>query len=163
MNRPNLMIMVVATPAGVEAVQALTAEGINVTITLMFSLDHYEAVANAYINGLKKCHDPARVASVASVFRRRVDAQVDAILQTIVTAEALALRGKTAIVNAKVVYRRFTEIFHGELFMPLKRRGARVQRQLWASTGTRNPQYRGVMHLEELIGSETVTTIPPSR
>ena len=92
-----------------------------------------------------------------------MDAKVDAILQTIGTAEALALRGKTAIVKAKVVYRRFTEILHGELFMPLKCRGAPVQRQLWASTGTRNPQYRGVMYLEELIGSETVTTIPTSR
>ena len=87
-----------------------------------------------------------------------MDAKVDAILQTIGTAEALALRGKTAIVKAKVVYRRFTEILHGEVFIRLKRRRARVQRPLWASTGTKNPQNRDVMHLEELIGSETVTT-----
>ena len=159
-SRPNLMIKVVATPDGVDAVEALIADGINVNITLMFSLDHYEAVANAYIKGVEKCREPARVASVASFFVSRVDAQVDAILEQIGTANALALRGRIAIANAKMVYRRFTEIFHGTPFMRLKQYGARVQRPLWASTGTKNPQYRDVLYVEELIGSETVTTVP---
>jgi transaldolase len=159
-NRPNLMIKVVATPDGVDAVEALIADGINVNITLMFSLEHYEAVADAYIRGLEKCREPAPVASVASFFVSRVDAKVDAILEQIGTAEALALRGRIAIANAKMVYRRFTEIFHDKRFMRLKQYGARVQRPLWASTGTKDPRYRDVMYVEELIGSETVMTVP---
>jgi transaldolase len=126
----------------------------------MFSLDHYDAVADAYIRGVEKCREPARVASVASFFVSRVDAHVDAILEQIGTAKALALRGKIAIANAKMVYRRFTEIFHGKPFRRLKECGGRVQRLLWASTGTKNDRYRDVMYLEELIGSETVTTVP---
>jgi transaldolase len=161
-NRPNLMIKVAATPDGISAVEDLIAEGINVNITLMFSLDHYEAVAYAYIRGLAKCRYPARVASVASFFVSRVDTQVDARLEAIGTADALALKGRIADANAKLVYRRFIEVFHGELFVPLKQLGARVQRPLWASTGTKNPQYRDVMYVEELIGADTVTTIAPA-
>jgi transaldolase len=161
-NRPNLMIKVVATPEGDRAVEALIAEGININITLMFSLDHYEAVANAYIRGLQQCREPARVASVASFFVSRVDTQVDRALEAIGTADALALRGKIAIANAKMVYRRFSEIFYGAPFAALKQRGARVQRPLWASTGTKNPNYRDVLYVEELIGPDTVTTIPPA-
>ena len=161
-NRPNLMIKVVATPEGVRAVEALIAEGININITLMFSLDHYEAVANAYIRGLQQCREPARVASVASFFVSRVDTRVDRALEAIGTADALALRGTIAIANAKMVYRRFTEIFYGAPFAALKQRGARVQRPLWASTGVKNPNYRDVLYVEDLIGPDTVTTIPPA-
>jgi transaldolase len=161
-NRPNLMVKVVATPDGVRAVEALIAEGINVNITLMFSLDHYEAVANAYVKGLQQCREPSRVASVASFFVSRVDTKIDRALEKIGTAEALALRGDIAIANAKIVYSRFTEIFYGAPFATLKERGCRVQRPLWASTGVKNPSYRDVMYVEELIGPDTVTTIPPA-
>lgn len=161
-NRPNLMIKVVATREGIEAVEALIADGVNINITLMFSLDHYEAVANAYIKGLQQCREPGRVASVASFFVSRVDTQVDRALDAIGTADALALRGKIAIANAKMVYRRFEEIFHGAPFAALKQRGARVQRPLWASTGVKNPNYSDVLYVEELIGPETVNTIPPA-
>jgi transaldolase len=161
-NRPNLMVKVVATSDGVRAVEALIAEGININITLMFSLDHYEAVANAYIRGLAQCLEPSRVASVASFFVSRVDTKVDRALEAIGTADALALRGAIAIANAKMVYRRFKEIFHGAPFATLRERGGRVQRPLWASTGVKNPKYRDVLYVEELIGPQTVTTIPPA-
>jgi transaldolase len=161
-NRPNLMIKVVATADGVRAVEALIAEGININITLMFSLNHYESVANAYIRGLRQCREPSRVASVASFFVSRVDTKIDRALEEIGTAKALALRGAVAIANAKVVYNRFTEIFYGAPFATLKERGCRVQRPLWASTGVKNPRYRDVMYVEELIGPDTVTTIPPA-
>lgn len=161
-NRPNLMIKVVATPDGVRAVEALIAEKININITLMFSLDHYEVVANAYIRGLQRCHEPAKVASVASFFVSRVDAQADRSLEVIGTADSLALRGKIAVANAKMVYRRFREIFYAAPFTALMERGARVQRPLWASTGVKNREYRDVLYVEELIGPDTVTTLPPA-
>jgi len=161
-NRLNLMIKVVATPDGVDAVEALIAEGINVNITLMFSLDHYEAVANAYIRGLQQCREPARVVSVASFFVSRVDTEIDRALEAVGTTEALALRGKIAIANAKIVYRRFAEIFYGAPFAAPRQRGARVQRPLWASTGVKNPEYRDVRYVEELIGPDTVNTLPPA-
>lgn len=161
-GRSNLMIKVPATPAGIPAIEALIAEGINVNITLMFSLSHYEAVARAYLTGLSRSPDPHRVASVASFFVSRVDTVVDHALERIGTSEALALRGKGAIANAKAVYRRFREIFSGEPFATLRRRGARVQRPLWASTGTKNPAYSDVLYVEELIGPDTVNTVPPA-
>ncbi|MBI4483730.1 MAG: bifunctional transaldolase/phosoglucose isomerase [Acidobacteria bacterium] len=160
--RPNLMIKVPATPEGIPAIETLLAEGININITLMFSLSHYEAVAYAYIRGLERHSDPSRMASVASFFVSRVDTMVDRALEAIGTPEALALRGKIAIANARMAYRRFQEIFHGEPFAALRRRGARVQRPLWASTGTKNPAYSDVLYVEELIGPETVNTVPPS-
>jgi transaldolase len=155
------MIKVVATSEGIAAVEALISEGINVNITLMFSLRHYEAVANAYLRGLERCREPGKVGSVASFFVSRVDTEADRALEAIGTADALALRGKVAIANAKMAYRRFREIFHGEPFRTLRRRGAHVQRPLWASTSTKNPNYRDVMYIEELIGPDTVNTIPP--
>ena len=160
-NRPNLMIKVVATKDGVAAVEALIAEGLNINITLIFSLHHYEAVAGAYIRGLQRCASPERVASVASFFVSRVDTQVDKALDAIGSPQALALRGNIAIANAKAMYRRFKEIFDGEEFAALRRRGARVQRPLWASTGTKNPRYSDVLYVEELIGPDTVNTLPP--
>ncbi|HEX9444290.1 MAG TPA: transaldolase, partial [Candidatus Binatia bacterium] len=129
-DRPNVMIKVPATPAGIPAIEELTAEGININITLMFSMSHYEAVAAAYIRGLERAENPGRVSSVASFFVSRVDTVVDAALEKIGAPEALALRGKIAIANSKAVYRRFEEIFHGEGFAALKSRGGRVQRPL---------------------------------
>ena len=115
-NRPNLMIKVVATTEGIQAVAALIADGINVNITLMFSLSHYEAVARAYIRGLAALSKPEKITSVASFFVSRVDSQVDRALETAGSPEALALRGKIAIANSKRVYRRFREIFYGDGF-----------------------------------------------
>ncbi len=160
-NRPNLMVKVPATPAGIPAIEALIAEGININVTLMFSMSHYEAVARAYVKGLERCANPAKVASVASFFVSRVDTVVDKALENIATPAAHALLGKIAIANSKVVYRRFLEIFHGEGFAALRQRGARVQRPLWASTGTKNPAYSDVLYVENLIGAETVNTLPP--
>jgi transaldolase len=159
-SRPNLMIKVVATPEGVKAVETLISEGINVNITLMFSMRHYEAVTSAYVRGLERCSRPERVASVASFFVSRVDTQVDKALEANGSSEALALGGRIAIANARLVYRRFGEIFHGDTFSTLRNRGARVQRPLWASTSTKNPHYRDVLYVEELIGPETVNTLP---
>lgn len=159
-NRPNLMIKVVATKEGIQAVEELIAAGINVNITLMFSMGHYEAVARAYIRGLQRCSEPAKIASVASFFVSRVDSQVDRALEALGSPEALALRGKIAIANSKKVYQRFREIFHGDDFSMLRKRGAHVQRPLWASTSTKNPSYRDVLYVEELIGPDTVNTLP---
>jgi transaldolase / glucose-6-phosphate isomerase len=160
-DRPNVMIKVPATPAGIPAIEQLIADGLSINITLMFSMSHYEAVARAYIKGLERCATPAKVASVASFFVSRVDTMVDKELEKNGTAEAKALLGKIAIANSKVVYRRFMEIFHGEGFAALRSRGARVQRPLWASTGTKNPAYSDVLYVENLIGPETVNTLPP--
>jgi len=161
-NRPNLMVKIPSTVQGFQAVEALIAEGININITLMFSLAHYEAVAQAYLRGLKRTANPHRVSSVASFFVSRVDTEVDRALEAIGTPEALALRGKIAIANAKVVYRRFREIFLGTPFEEFRRRGARLQRPLWASTGTKNPAFSDVLYVEELIGPHTINTIPPA-
>jgi len=160
-GRPNLMVKVPATPEGIPAIEQLIADGLNINVTLMFSMADYEAVARAYINGLERCDEPSKVASVASFFVSRVDTLVDKELAKLATPEASALCGKIAIANSKVVYRRFMEIFHGEGFASLRQRGARVQRPLWASTGTKNPAYSDVLYVENLIGPETVNTLPP--
>jgi transaldolase len=160
--RPNVMIKVPATIEGIPAVEVLTAEGINVNITLMFSLEHYEAVAQAYLRGIDRHPDPHRVVSVASVFVSRLDTVADRLLEAIGSPEALSLRGRIAIANAKRVYRRFREMFYGETFAALKRRGVRVQRPLWASTGTKNPSYSDVLYVESLIGPDTIMTVPPA-
>jgi transaldolase len=159
-DRPNLMIKVPATPEGIPAIEGLIADGINVNATLMFSLADYEAVATAYIRGLEASANPATVASVASFFVSRVDTKVDAQLEAIGSPQALALRGKAAIANAKLAYRRFEELFGSEVFAALSSRGAKVQRPLWASTSTKNPAYRDVIYVEELIGPDTVNTLP---
>ena len=137
-DRPNLMIKVPATSEGVPAVETLISEGINVNVTLLFSLGHYEAVAQAYLRGLEKTPDPARVASVASFFVSRVDTAVDRRLETIGTAKALGFRGAVAVANAKLAYRRYQELFENDDFAALRKQGARPQRVLWASTGTKN-------------------------
>ncbi|MBI2815955.1 MAG: bifunctional transaldolase/phosoglucose isomerase [Acidobacteria bacterium] len=162
LDRLNVMVKVPATAQGFPAIEALIGEGINVNITLMFTLEHYEAVVGAYLRGLERNPHPSRVSSVASFFVSRVDTMVDRALEAIGTPEAVALRGKAAVANAKRVYRRFQDIFSSTRFTALRERGARVQKPLWASTGTKNPAYSDVMYVEELIGRDTVTTVPPS-
>lgn len=161
-DRPNLMIKVPATKEGIPAIEELIANGVNVNITLIFSLSHYEAVAQAYIRGLRRASRPEAVSSVASFFVSRVDRKVDHILDAIDSEEAMALRGKAAIANAKMAYKRFKEIFYGEAFQTLREKGWRIQRPLWASTSTKDPRYSDVLYVENLIGSDTVNTIPPS-
>jgi transaldolase/transaldolase/glucose-6-phosphate isomerase len=160
-DRPNLMIKVPATPEGIPAVEELTAAGINVNATLMFSLGHYEAVASAYLRGAERASDPSTLASVASFFVSRVDTYADEALSAIGSSEALELRGTLAVANAKAAYARYLQIFEGEPFSDLAARGTRPQRVLWASTSTKNPEYRDVMYVEDLIGPNTVNTAPP--
>jgi len=161
-ERPNLMIKVPATAEGMPAIEDLLAAGINVNVTLMFSLAHYEAVAEAYLRGVGRASQPERVASVASFFVSRVDSKVDALLEQHGSPEALALRGRIGIANCKAAYARYQQLFEGEPFAALAARGARPQRVLWASTSTKNAAYRDVMYVEELVGPNTVNTIPPA-
>lgn len=164
-NRPNLMIKIPATPEGIPAIEQVISEGINVNVTLMFNMAHYDAVAGAYIKGLQRLVEaggnPSKVASVASFFISRVDARVDAKLKEMATDAASALVGKVAIANGKVVYKRYQEIFHGETFAQLKAVGAVPQRVLWASTGTKDPSFPDTLYVDTLIGPETVNTMPP--
>ncbi|NPV08125.1 MAG: transaldolase [Anaerolineae bacterium] len=161
-DRPNLMVKVPATAAGIPAIRTLIAEGININVTLMFSLAHYDAVAEAYISGLEdlaeRGGDLARVASVASFFVSRVDTAVDRELERIGNTD---LQGKIAVANARLAYARFRETFSGERWERLAGRGARVQRPLWGSTSTKNPSYPDTKYVDELIGPNTVNTIPP--
>ena len=161
-ERLNVMIKVPATAAGVSAVEQLTAQGINVNITLMFSLEHYEAVAGAYLRGSSSRHGRSYVSSVASIFVSRLDAAVDPVLDRIGTPEAGRLRGRIALANARRIYRRFLEIFHGPRFGDLRRHGTRMQRPLWASTGTKDRAYSDVLYVEQLIAPDTITTVPPA-
>jgi transaldolase len=158
-DRPNVMIKVPGTEEGVPAVEELTALGLNVNITLLFSVELYEKMALAYIRGLERRqhvgHPVDRIASVASFFVSRVDTAVDSKLP-----EGSPLRGKVAIGNAKRAYDRFRQLFSGEQWESLASAGARVQRPLWASTGTKNAAYSDVLYLEELVGPDTVTTVP---
>jgi len=164
-NRPNLMIKVPGTKAGVQAFEDLTAAGVNVNVTLLFSVQRYLEIAKAYIRGLERRAaaggDIANIASVASFFVSRVDSEVDKALDTNGSDAALALKGKIAIANAKVAYGHFVNLFGSPQFAKLRDQGARPQRLLWASTGTKNPDYSDVLYVEELIGPETVNTLPP--
>jgi len=163
-SRPNLLVKIPATAAGLPAIEAAIAEGISINITLMFSVEVYRAVARAYIAGLRRRlatgGEIDRIASVASFFVSRVDTKVDKALDAIGTDAALALRGRAAIANAKLAYAAYGEIFGGDEFADLRAAGARVQRCLWASTSTKNPTYRDVLYAEELIGPDTVDTLP---
>jgi len=161
-DRLNLMIKVPATNEGIPAIESLLAEGININITLMFSIHHYEAVAQAYLRALEKMEEPGRISSVASFFVSRITKAVDQALDELGTEEAKALKGKIAVANAKATYQRFREIFHGEPFQEWREAGTRVQRVLWGSTSTKNPDYSDVLYVEELIGPETVNTMPPA-
>jgi transaldolase len=160
-DRPNIMVKVPATSEGIPATEQLISEGININITLMFSMKHYEDVSRAYIRGIEKLDNPHRVASVASFFVSRVDTYVDRELEKIGTQRGLGLKGEAAIANSKLVYRRFREVFLGQPFAGQMRRGARIQRVLWGSTSTKNPSYSDVKYVEGLIGPYTVNTMPP--
>jgi len=160
-DRRNLMIKVPATPEGIPAIEELTAAGVNVNATLMFSMADYEGVAQAFVRGARRASDPALLASVASFFVSRVDASTDAALERVGTERAAAYLGQAAIANAKLAYRRYQEIFEGDEFAALEAIGTRPQRVLWASTSTKNPEYHDVMYVEELIGPQTVNTAPP--
>ncbi len=169
LDRPNVMVKVPATPGGIPAVRRLIAEGININVTLVFSLQAYRQVMEAYVAGLEELArnggGVSSVASVASFFVSRVDTAVDALLEERIRLGEEKLRdllGKVAIANAKVAYREFMDLFGGERFVALEGRGARVQRPLWASTGTKNPAYSDVLYLESLIGAHTVNTVPPA-
>ena len=159
--RPNLMIKVPATREGLPAIERLIAGGINVNATLLFSVSRYQAVAEAYLRGLALNPEPGRVASVASFFVSRIDTKVDKLLDEIGTPQALRLRGRIAVASAKAAYSRFKVLSLTEAFARQQARGARLQRPLWASTGTKNPQYSDVLYVEGLIGANTVTTLPP--
>ncbi len=161
-DRPNLMIKVPATPEGFPAVEELIASGINVNVTLMFSLADYENTAQAYLGGVARSQDPTSVASVASFFVSRVDANTDAALENQGSDEALALRGRAAVANAKLAYRRYREVFEGPAFAAAAQKGVRPQRPLWASTSTKNPEYRDLLYVDTLIGPNTVNTMPPA-
>ncbi len=170
-SRPNVMVKVPATPEGLPAIKTLIAEGININVTLLFARDAYEAVANAYLEGLEARDRNggaiARVASVASFFVSRIDSAVDALLAEKLkhatgeeAARLTGLQGKVAIANAKLAYRSYQQIFAGPRWDALAKKGAQTQRVLWASTGTKNPHYRDVLYVEELIGPATVNTMP---
>ena len=164
-DRPNLMIKVPGTSEGVKAFEALTSLGVNVNVTLLFSVARYKEIAQAYIRGLERRvangHSISRIASVASFFVSRVDNSADAALAENGSEAAKALLGKIAIANAKVAYGHFVNLFGSDQFSKLKEKGARPQRLLWASTGTKNPAYSDVIYVEELIGPDTVNTLPP--
>jgi len=164
-NRPNVMIKVPATPEGVEAFHELTEDGININVTLMFSLEQYDQIAEAYISALEKraanVYSLKQIASVASIFVSRLDTKVDRMLAAYNSPKAEALRGRIAIVNAKMVYQHFKEAFLSERWKRLEEKGARLQRVLYGSTGTKDPTYSDVMYIENLIGPNTVNTIPP--
>lgn len=171
-DRPNLMIKVPGTPEGIPAIEELVGAGINVNVTLLFARSAYEAAARAYIRGLERLAasdgDLNQVASVASFFVSRIDTNADNRIQELLTAiddpeqeaNLRTLLGKTGIANSKLAYQRFQEIFAGARFQSLQTKGARVQRMLWASTSTKNPDYPDTMYVDNLIGPDTVNTIP---
>lgn len=163
-DRPNLMIKIPATEEGYGAIQEAITEGININITLMFSLGQYERVAEAYISGLERRlangYEIAHITSVASFFVSRVDTKVDKLLEEMQSPEANLLKGKIGIANAKIAYQRFKEIFHSPRWSHLEERGGRIQRVLYGSTGTKDPNYSDVMYIENLIGPDTINTVP---
>lgn len=171
-DRPNLMIKVPGTPAGVPAIEALIGKGLNINVTLLFAQANYAAVADAYIAGLEALDagggDVGRIASVASFFVSRIDSLVDSSLEELLKNEKDAgararlegLRGKVAIANARLAYQHYAHLIASDRWQALAAKGARPQRLLWASTGVKNPAYRDVLYVEELIGPDTVNTMP---
>ncbi|MBU8812184.1 transaldolase [Mycolicibacterium goodii] len=163
-DRPNLLIKIPATMAGLPAITAVIAEGISVNVTLIFSVERHRLVMDAYLEGLEKAkeagHDLSKIHSVASFFVSRVDTEIDARLEKIGSEEALALRGKAGVANARLAYAAYEEVFGGDRFAALKAHGARVQRPLWASTGVKNPDYSDTLYVTELVAPNTVNTMP---
>jgi len=160
-DRPNLFVKIPATEPGLPAIEDCIAHGTSINITLIFSLERYKAVVEAYLRGLERLvaggGDPSKISSVASFFVSRVDTEADKRLEAVGNKK---LQGKLAIANAKLAYQHFLETFQGERWEYLKSKGARPQDPLWASTSTKNPDYRDVMYVEELIGPDTVNTMP---
>jgi len=174
-GRENVMIKIPGTKMGLPAVEQVISDGINVNVTLLFSVDSYVETAWAYIRGLEKRaekgEDISKIASVASFFLSRIDSNIDARIDKKLSegvddlnmeARLKAVKGKIAIANAKVAYQKFKEIFGSDRWKALAEKGAKVQRLLWASTGTKNPEYSDVMYVDELVGPDTVNTLPPS-
>ncbi|MDC4205960.1 MAG: transaldolase [Candidatus Manganitrophus sp.] len=174
LDRPNVMIKVPATEEGIPAIEALTAEGISINITLLFSLERYAQVASAYIAGIKSRLQQGRpvasIRSVASVFVSRIDTAVDRLLEARILEAGVeaeraafkALLGKAGISNAKMIYQKFKEIFKGPDFLEIQNQGVSLQRVLWGSTETKNPHYSDLLYVEGLIGPETINTVPPA-
>ena len=170
-ERPNLMVKIPATLAGIPAIERSIANGVNVNVTLIFSQDRYEKVMNAYLSGLEqraKAGKPLdRIASVASFFVSRMDSKVDKQLEKIIDSggerakKAEVLLGKAAIANARLAYQRFNKVFGDERYKSLEEKNAHLQRPLWASTSTKNPKYSDVLYVDSLIGPNTVNTVPP--
>lgn len=173
-DRKNVMIKIPGTPAGMPAIEQCIYEGININTTLLFSLESYEGTVQAYLRGLERRLAEKKpistISSVASFFVSRIDSAIDKRLSELIgkstndeeKAKLESLLGRIAIANAKVAYQRFKDVFHGDRFTKLKAAGAQVQRPLWASTSTKNPAYRDVYYVEELIGPETIDTVPPA-
>ncbi|HTL90200.1 MAG TPA: transaldolase, partial [Leptolyngbya sp.] len=174
-GRPNVMIKIPGTSAGLPAVEAVIADGINVNVTLLFSVESYINTAWAYIRGLEKRaakgEDISKIASVASFFLSRIDIKIDEMIDEKLSkgvdaleqeAKLKAVKGKVAIANAKIAYQEYKKIIADPRWLALKEKGANVQRLLWASTSTKNPEYSDVMYVDELIGADTVNTLPPN-
>ncbi len=163
-DRPNVLIKIPATQAGLPAITSTIAEGISVNVTLIFSLERYDAVVDAFIDGMEQAkangHDLSKIHSVASFFVSRVDTEIDSRLDKIGTPEAASLRGKAAIANARLAYQLFEKKFAGEKWETLAAVGAKVQRPLWASTGVKDPQYDDTQYVVELVAPNTVNTAP---
>jgi transaldolase len=163
-DRPNLMVKVPGTDEGAPAIEQLLYEGLNINITLLFSLANHERVALAYISALNRRHDAGlpidRIASVASFFVSRVDTAADRLLDADGSGAAMSLKGKVAVANAQLAYEQFESRFGNDQFRKLAAAGAKVQRPLWASTGTKNPDYNDVLYVETLIGPDTINTMP---
>jgi transaldolase len=170
-ERPNLMIKIPGTKEGLPAIERSIAAGININVTLIFSIQRYEEVMEAYLSGLEKRLEQGqpidKIASVASFFVSRIDSKVDGWLDEVIAREgefaglAGTLKGKVAIANAKLAYQSFKDVFGGERFKSLAENGANLQRPLWASTSTKNPAYPATLYVDELIGPDTVNTVPP--
>ena len=163
-DRPNVLIKIPATKPGLPAITATIAEGISVNVTLIFALDRYREVIDAYISGLEQAaangHDLSQIHSVASFFVSRVDSEIDRRLNEIGSEEALALKGKAAVANARLAYALYEEEFSAERFAPLEAKGANRQRPLWASTGVKDPAYSDTMYVTDLVVANTVNTMP---
>ena len=163
-DRPNALIKIPATEAGVPAIQKVIAEGISVNVTLIFSIERYRAVMNAFLSGLEEAKangkDLSSIASVASFFVSRVDTEIDKRLDALGTDEAKELRGKAGIANARLAYQAYEEVIGDERWKTLAAAGARVQRPLWASTGVKDPAYPDTMYVTELVAPDTVNTMP---
>jgi len=174
-DRPNVMIKIPGTPEGIPAIETVIADGINVNVTLLFSVNSYVDAAWAYIRGLEKRvekgEDISKLASVASFFLSRIDSKIDDRIDEILKqgvdrlekeAKLRVIKGKVAIANAKLAYQKYKEIIQSDRWQALAAKGANVQRLLWASTSTKNPEYNDVMYVNELVGPETVNTLPPA-